>query len=68
VIIIAQNWGDTMPTQIDSVVTLHKYKSKLGITGARRALRNAFLSSEYDYMIMLDDDIVLTGNFEHYLE
>lgn len=40
------------------------YYEKLGITGARRELRQKFLESDYDYLIMLDDDCVLTGTPE----
>lgn len=42
---------------------LFKY-DKLGITGARKKLREIFLDSEYDYMIMLDDDAKLVGTQE----
>jgi hypothetical protein len=32
---------------------------KLGILGARKMLRTKFLETDYDYLIMCDDDIVL---------
>lgn len=33
---------------------------KLGITGARKTLRQHFLNSDFDYLIMFDDDMELT--------
>lgn len=48
----------------DSNIIIYSYKSRLGITEARRELRKRFLESSYDYLIMLDDDIVLIGNKE----
>lgn len=61
IIIIAQNWHD-VECKRDNV-QLFKY-DKLGITGARKKLREIFLDSEYDYMIMLDDDAKLVGTQE----
>lgn len=37
------------------------YPKPLGITGARKELRKVFLESDYDYLIMLDDDCELEG-------
>ena len=62
--IVAQNWKDyKLPEEIKNV-SLFKY-SKLGILGARKTLGKHFLESEYDYLIMCDDDIVLetSGSF-----
>ena len=57
-LIIAQNWQDYQVP--DSVKNTLIYKfDKLGILGARKMLREKFLESEYDYLIMCDDDIVL---------
>ncbi len=63
IIIVAQNWGDDVKL-VDlkkSKITIYEYKYGLGITGARSELRKRFLESEYDYIIMLDDDIQLVG-------
>ncbi len=64
IIIIAQNWKDDvdLPKLSKSTITIYKYDIKLGITGARRELRRRFLELEYEYLIMLDDDINLVGN------
>lgn len=59
IIIIAQNWKDFNINKNN--VVIYNYK-KLGITGARKELRKKFLESNYDYLIMLDDDIELSGN------
>ena len=45
-----------------SKLLVYNYKDKLGITGARRILREVFLKSNYNYLIMLDDDIELVGD------
>ena len=58
IIIVAQNWKGVM--LYDDNLHIHRY-DKLGITGARKELRKLFLDSEYDYMIMLDDDAKLVG-------
>ena len=58
IIIVAQNWKGVMI--YDDNLHIHRY-DKLGITGARKELRKLFLDSEYDYMIMLDDDAKLVG-------
>jgi len=56
VMVIAQNWQDYKPP---FNITVFDYSSKLGILTARKTLRQKFLESDYDYMIMLDDDAVL---------
>ena len=66
IIIIAQNWDDSNINSIKidtGKVIIYNYKNKLGITGARRMLRKYFLESKFDYLIMLDDDSVLVGNY-----
>lgn len=55
IIIIAQNWQDFELPAIKNKITTYHY-GKLGILGARRELRKRFLNSDYDYLIMLDDD------------
>ena len=42
-------------------VILSENYGKLGILGARRNLREWFLESKYDYLIMLDDDCKVSG-------
>ena len=59
--IIAQNWDSTV--KITSNCAVFHY-DKLGITGARKTLREKFLNSSYDYLIMLDDDAELVGTKE----
>ena len=69
IIIIAQNWNDN-EIYITDNITVYNY-NKLGITGARKELRKKFLESEYDKIIMLDDDMELFNskdNFKKYLE
>lgn len=62
IIIIAQNWTEADFKAIEGI-TYFKYP-KLGIVGARNALRKHFLESNFDYLIMLDDDCTLTGDYE----
>ncbi len=61
IIIVAQNWDNTVKTTLNCVVFSF---DKLGITGARKKLREKFLESPYDYLIMLDDDSELVGKKE----
>ena len=66
IIIIAQNWKDF---NVDCC-QLYRYDKPLGIVGARKELRKKFLESGYDYLIMLDDDCVISGTkegFDKYL-
>ena len=64
--IVAQNWGQSKLKLINAnnKTILYKYKNRLGINGARQKLRKHFLESEYDYLIMLDDDSTLFGTKE----
>lgn len=55
IMIIAQNWQDFELPNIKNTIIAYHY-GKLGILGARRELRKRFLASDYDYLIMLDDD------------
>ena len=57
VLIIAQNWKDTT-FNFDNITVYH-HDNPLGIIPARKELREIFLNSEYDYLIMLDDDCEL---------
>ena len=63
IILIAQNYSSNDLNKILEVsndTKIYTYQ-KLGITGARRELRKKFLESDYDYLIMLDDDCGLSG-------
>jgi len=63
ILIIAQNWKDCeIPVLQNSLLIIYNYDKGLGITGARRALRDKFINSEFDYLIMLDDDSELIGD------
>lgn len=55
IMVIAQNWQDFELPQIQNKIIRYDYE-KLGILGARKELRKRFLESDYDYLIMLDDD------------
>lgn len=45
-------------------VKIHFNTDKLGIVGARKRLREHFLESSYDCLIMLDDDCEINGTRE----
>lgn len=65
IIIIAQNYTSQDIDDINklsSEIMICSVKDKLGITGARKYLRNIFLSSDYEYLIMLDDDCTISGD------
>ena len=57
-IIVAQNWKDYKVPEFIKNAYIYRY-DKLGILGARKKLRENFLKSSFDYLIMADDDIVL---------
>lgn len=68
ILIVAQNWKD-FKVVFDNI-SIFQY-DKLGITKARATLREHFLQSTYDYMIMLDDDMELSDNqadYDNYLD
>ena len=58
IIIIAQNWDKSIKITENCVIFNF---DKLGITEARKRLREKFIESEFDYLIMLDDDSELVG-------
>ena len=71
ILIVAQNWQDYQIKSNCSKIIVYSYKGRLGIVGARRKLREIFLNSEYDYLIMLDDDAELRGDkalFDRFLK
>lgn len=55
IMVIAQNWQDFELPSIKNKITVYHY-ARLGILGARKELRKRFLASDYDCLIMLDDD------------
>ena len=68
IMIIAQNWQDFELPKIKNKIIRYNY-DKLGILGARRELRKQFLESGYDYLIMLDDDgMISTENPSLYMD
>ena len=70
IIILTQNWKDYQPPKIPNNISIRKSPIKrLGILSARRVLRQEFLDSDYDYLIMLDDDVTIQcRNPEQYLQ
>lgn len=60
VMIITQNWGDFNVTSKNKIIR-YDYDDPLGITPARKVLREKFLESNFDYLIMLDDDSMIVG-------
>lgn len=61
IMIIAQNWkDDVVLPDIHNRIIRYDYH-KLGILNARRTLREKFLESDYDYLIMLDDDGIISA-------
>lgn len=64
IIIIAQNWDESQQEQVGLFADVRMYDKPLGIVGARKELRRVFLESEYDCLIMLDDDCIITATNE----
>lgn len=61
IIIICQNYkGDVL----NSTNLIRYDYEKLGIFGARDILRQIFLESDFNYIILLDDDAEIVGNYE----
>lgn len=59
IIVIAQQWGYySFIGKCKNLIIKYDY-DKLGIIGARQELRNRFLESGFDYMIMFDDDAII---------
>lgn len=59
IIIIAQNWKEEDFQEIKLSKGEIFTFDKLGIVGARKKLREIFIDSKYDYLIMLDDDCMI---------
>lgn len=62
VIVVCQNWKDFNPGYSKHIY--FKY-DRLGILKARKTLRNHFLQSEYNYLIMFDDDAIIQVDDDH---
>lgn len=63
--IVIQNWNNEEITYFKEKytnLTLSSNYDKLGISKARSKLRNIFIQSAYDYLIMFDDDSELQGD------
>ena len=57
-LVVAQNWhGYKVPDYIKNIKI--REKPQLGILKARKELRKFFLEEGYDYLVMLDDDVIL---------
>ena len=59
ILVIAQNWKDYQLPEIKNQIIKASFDKLLGITEARKTLREEFLKRDYDYIIMLDDDAIL---------
>ena len=64
IMIIAQHWEGISLQEgtTKKPIIIHTYPQGLGINKARMTLREKFIESEFEYMIMLDDDCKLIGN------
>lgn len=61
IIVISQQWKYyNLNNKCKNKVIKYDYP-KLGILAARQELRKKFLESEYDYLIMFDDDAIIEG-------
>lgn len=59
ILVVAQNWQNFQPLQIKNKMNVFKYNQGLGILKARKTLRELFLNTKYDYLLMADDDCVV---------
>ena len=66
IMIIAQNWAGVSLQEgtTRQPIIIHNYKNGLGINKARQVLREKFLESDFNYLVMIDDDGVLRGTPE----
>jgi hypothetical protein len=62
IIIIEQNYRD-LPLNGENLIE-YKFDEKLGIPKARQILRKKFLESNFDYIILFDDDAEVIGSYE----
>lgn len=61
ILIVAQNWKDFKPNTINNKIVKKSFDKGLGILQARKTLRAEFLKTNYDYIIMLDDDAIISA-------
>lgn len=59
ILIITQNWKTFKPIDISNKIIRKDFEEGLGILKARQTLREEFLKSNYDYLIMMDDDCII---------
>ena len=64
IMFISQQWKYYNPENLCKNKIIRFDYPKLGILGARQELRKHFLESEYDYLIMFDDDAIIEGSKE----
>ena len=66
IMIIAQNWKGIQVREgtTRKPIIIYNYENGLGINGAREVLREKFLDSDFEYLVMLDDDSQLSGTIE----
>ena len=64
IMIISQNWTGISLAEgtTRKPIIIHNFKNGLGINKARQTLREKFLESDFNYLIMLDDDSDLRGS------
>lgn len=60
ILIIAQNWKEYQPPKLKNNLIVKRFSTPLTIIGARDVLRDEFLNLGYDYIIMLDDDAIIS--------
>lgn len=64
IVVIAQNYTDAEVEQIDAQIDMRRY-DKLGVIGARNTLRQIFLESTEEYIILYDDDSEIKCNCDN---
>lgn len=63
IVVVGQNYTDAEVEQIDLSIDVRRY-AKLGVIGARNTLRQIFLDSNEEYIILYDDDSEICCNVE----
>lgn len=61
ILIIAQNWKDFKPVPVANKIIKYSFEDGIGILKARNTLRTEFLKLDYDYIILFDDDAIISG-------
>ena len=63
IVVISQNWKDyRIPETVSNVKIIKSFEEPLGIIKARNLLREELLKTDYNYVIMLDDDARIQCN------